>query len=208
MTSLDRRAPDRLERQLDFVVQAHRLTGVGRQSRVAGGERRENSAEHSWHLTLLALVLGEYAPPEVDRWHAMRMLVVHDLVEIDAGDTFVYDAAAQEGKIDRERAAARRLFGLLPVDQRDAFLALWEEFEARETSDARFAAAMDRLAPFLLNLDHQGGTWAEHGVGADRVREITAQIGQGAPELAPFVRAAIEGAVAAGWLPPQTPARL
>lgn len=200
MTTLHRWAQDRLATQLTFLVEAHRLCGIRRRSRVAGGERRESTAEHSWHLALLCLVLGEYAPSEVDLGRVLRMVVLHDLVEIDAGDTYVYDLAAQAGKLDRERVAAERIFGLLPRDQGPPLVALWEEFEARETPDARFAAALDRLAPFLLNLEHRGGSWREHRVTADQVRANLAKVGEGAPELGPFVTAAIEGAVAAGWL--------
>lgn len=201
MTSVRAWAPGRLGGQLTFLVEAHRLCGVERQTRVAGGERRENTAEHSWHLALLCLVLGEYAPPAVNLGRVMHMVVIHDLVEIDAGDTFVYDIAAQAGKLQRERAAAERIFGLLPPDQGRELSELWEEFEARQTQDARFAAALDRLAPFLLNLEHFGGTWREHAVTADQVRANLAKVGEGAPELRPFVTAAIDGAIAAGWLP-------
>jgi putative hydrolase of HD superfamily len=200
MTSVRAWAPGRLAGQLTFLVEAHRLSGVERRTRVAGGERLENSAEHTWHLTLLCLVLGEYAPPGVDLARVLPMLVVHDLVEIDAGDTYIYDVAGQAGKLERERVAARRIFGLLPADQGAALAELWEEFEARRTPDARFASALDRLAPFLLNLEHQGGSWREHRVTAAQVRANLAKVGEGAPGLGPFVTAAIDGAIAAGWL--------
>lgn len=202
MTSRSGWARGRLAEQLAFVVEAHRLTGVERRTRVAGGTRLENTAEHSWHLALVCLVLGEYAPAGVDLGRVLRMLIVHDVVEIDAGDTYIYDAAGQAGKLDRERVAAARIFGLLPADQCEELVQLWEEFEARQTPDARFASALDRLAPFLLNLEHHGGSWREHQVTADLVRANLAKVGEGAPELAPFVSAAIEGAVAAGWLAP------
>jgi putative hydrolase of HD superfamily len=200
MTSLQAWAPGRLAAQLGFLVEAHRLSGVERRTRVAGGQRLENSAEHSWHLALLCVVLGEYAPAGVDLARVLPMLVIHDLVEIDAGDTYIYDVAGQAGKLDRERVAATRIFGLLPPEQGAALAELWEEFEARVTPDARFAAAIDRLAPFLLNLEHHGGSWREHQVTAEQVRANLAKVGEGAPELAPFVSAAIDGAVAAGWL--------
>ncbi|MBO0703087.1 MAG: HD domain-containing protein [Candidatus Dormibacteraeota bacterium] len=201
MTSLHAWARDRLAGQLTFLVEAHRLCGIQRRSQVVGSERRENTAEHSWHLALLCLVLGEYAPAGVDLGRVLRMVILHDLVEIDAGDTYVYDLAAQAGRLDRERVAAERIFGLLPPDQGPPFSDLWEEFEARQTPDARFAAALDRLAPFLLNLEHHGSSWREHQVTADQVRANLAKVGEGAPELAPFVSAALDGAVAAGWLP-------
>ena len=201
MTRPEGWAPGRLADQLTFVVEAHRLTGIERRTRVAGGTRLENTAEHSWHLALVCLVLGEYAPAGVDLGRVLRMLIIHDLVEIDAGDTYIYDTAAQAGRLDRERLAAARIFGLLPSDQGTRFVELWEEFEARQTPDALFAAALDRLAPFLLNLEHHGGSWREHRVTAGQVRANLAKVGEGAPGLAPFISAAIEGAIAAGWLP-------
>ena len=192
--------PGRLTSQLRFFLETDRLKGVLRQTRLAGGERRENSAEHSWHLAVLALVLAEHAPSGVDVSRVLRMVLVHDIVEIDAGDTFVYDPKGQAGKLERERVAADRLFGLLPDDQAGALREAWEEFEARETPEARFAAALDRLAPLLLNFVNAGGTWREHQVPASRVRAVTAQVAEGAPELREFVRSLLEAALERGWL--------
>jgi putative hydrolases of HD superfamily len=192
--------PGRLGAQLRFFLETDRLKGVLRQTRLAGGARRENSAEHSWHLALLALVLAEHAPSGVDVSRVLRMVLVHDIVEIDAGDTFVYDPKGQAGKLERERVAADRLFGLLPDDQAGALREAWEEFEARESPEARFAAALDRLAPLLLNFVNAGGTWREHQVPASRVRAVTAQVAEGAPELQEFVRSLLEAALERGWL--------
>ena len=198
--------PGRLGAQLRFFLETDRLKGILRQTRVAGGARRENSAEHSWQLALLALVLAEHAPTGLDGTRVLRMLLVHDLVEVDAGDTFVYDREAQAGKLERERVAADRLFGLLPDDQARDLRDLWEEFEARESQEARFAAAVDRLAPLLLNFVNAGGTWREHQVPAARVRAVTAQVGEGVPGLQEFVRSLLQAALERGWLE-EDPAR-
>lgn len=153
----------RLERQLGFLAEADALKTVTRQSRIADASRRENSAEHSWHLALFALVLGA-DHPEIDTARVVGMLLVHDLVEIDAGDTPIHGAHDPASVARAEDAAAERLFGLLPDDQRDRLIGLWREFEAGETADARFAKGLDRLQPLLLNTLTGGGTWTENGV--------------------------------------------
>ena len=192
--------PGRLGAQLRFFLETDRLKDVLRQTRLAGGGRRENSAEHSWHLAILALVLAEHAPSALDSTRVLRMLLVHDIVEVDAGDTFIYDHEGQAGKLERERVAADRLFGLLPDDQARDLRCLWEEFEARVTPEARFAAALDRLAPLLLNFVNAGGTWREHQVPASRVRAVTAQVAEGAPGLEEFVGSLLSAALDRGWL--------
>ncbi|ALN74577.1 MULTISPECIES: HD family hydrolase [unclassified Aureimonas] len=158
----------RLERQIAFLAQADALKSVERQSRIVGGSRRENSAEHSWHLALFALVLGA-DHPAIDTARVVAMLLVHDLVEIDAGDTPIHGTHDLAFVARAEEEAAERLFGLLPEDQRDGLLALWREFERAETPDARFAKALDRLQPLLLNTLTAGGTWTENGVTQDQV---------------------------------------
>ena len=156
--------PESLSRQR-FLREADQLKGVLRQSSILDGSRKENSAEHSWHLALMALVLGEYAPPGTDLNRVTAMLLIHDLVEIDAGDLFVYaDAAAQARQEAAEHAAADRIFALLPAAQGPGLRALWDEFEERRTPEARFARALDRLQPMLANYYLGGGTWQEHGV--------------------------------------------
>jgi putative hydrolases of HD superfamily len=192
----------RLDRQLQFLLELDRLKGILRQTRVLEGERPENSAEHSWHLALCAAVLAEHAPAGTDVGRVMRMVLVHDVVEIDAGDAFCYDVAANVGKEERERLAAERIFGLLPNEQGEELRALWEEFEAGATPDARFAVALDRLQPMLLNFAGQGGSWRANGVTHDRVLVRMAPIQQGMPELWPFVVRLLDEAVARGYLAP------
>lgn len=154
----------RLKQQLAFLVEIDRLKAVLRHTTLCDGSRRENSAEHSWHLALMAEILAEHAQDPVDLDRVRRMLLVHDLVEIDAGDAFAYDAAANVGREQRELAAAERIFGLLPAEQAAALRALWDEFERQDTADARFALALDRLQPLLNNHHSGGGSWLAHGV--------------------------------------------
>ncbi len=192
---------DRLARQVAFLLEVDRLKGIGRQSYVLGGERKENSAEHSWHVALMALVLAEYAPPEVDLARVVRMLLVHDLVEIDAGDAYFYDAAANEAKPDREQAAAERIFGLLPSDQAADLRAAWEEFEIGETSEARFAKGMDRLMPLLHNHHTQGRSWREHGIRRGQVENrLLPDLAKASPAFHALAVALIDDAFKRGWL--------
>jgi putative hydrolase of HD superfamily len=193
-------ALERLERQLAFVREIDRLKSVLRRTSLHDGSRRENSAEHSWHLASMALVLAEYAPDGTDVTRAMHLCLVHDVVEVDAGDTFAYDTAGYADKAAREQAAATRLFGLLPLDQGIAFRAMWEEFEQGETPTARFANALDRLQPLLANLATGGGSWRELGVTRDRVERRMSPIQQGCPTLWPWVCAAIERATREGMI--------
>lgn len=195
-------SPERVAAQLRFLVEADRLKSVLRRTRLVDGSRHENSAEHSWHMALAAAVLADHAPAGADPGRALRMVLVHDVVEVDAGDAFCYDAAANVGKEERERMAAARLFGLLPAELRDDLRALWEEFEAGTTPDARFAVAMDRLQPLLLNYHGGGGSWAEHGVSRAQVLRRMDPIRTATPTLWPAVRAMIDDAVAAGWIRP------
>jgi putative hydrolases of HD superfamily len=195
--------PNRLTQQIQFILEIDRLKQILRQTLLTDGSRRENSAEHSWHLAIMAIVLSEYAPPETDLVRAIKMLLIHDLVEIDAGDTFCYDVQGNQDKADREAQAADRLFGLLPHDQRDELRSLWEEFETQQTVTAKFAAALDRIQPMLHNQQTQGGTWQLHGITRDRVLKRMQPVETGAPELWPFVQQAIDDCIAAGYLAPE-----
>jgi putative hydrolases of HD superfamily len=191
----------RLERQMRFVLEVDKLKEVIRRTRLPGSDRHENSAEHTWHIVLMAATLAEHAaepPPDLGR--VMRMLLVHDLVEIDAGDTFGYDTAGHEGKYEREARAADRIFGLLPADQAAEFRALWEEFEAVQTPAAKFALAMDRLQAVMLNAAARGGSWREHGITYDRVIERNRVIADGSPALWAFALRLLDEAVAQGHL--------
>jgi putative hydrolases of HD superfamily len=172
-----------IEQQLAFLLEADLLKGVERVNKIRGGARRENTAEHSWHLVLSAIVLQQHSPAPVDMLKVLTMLAVHDLVEIDAGDTFAYDEAGHETKVAREQAAADRLFGVLPAEQGARLRAVWDEFEASATAEARFAVAIDRLQPVLLNHANRGGGWREHGIGKNRVLAKNAPIADGAPAL-------------------------
>ena len=192
----------RLAKQLTFITEIDRLKQVLRQTTLLDASRRENSAEHSWHLAVMASVLLEYAPPETDLTHVLEMLLLHDIVEIDAGDTFAYDAAANLDRAEREQAAAARIFGLLPDDVETRLRGLWEEFEDGATSEARFANALDRLQPFLHNYHTLGGTWRAHGVSKAQVLERMRPIEQGIPALWPYVLERIDEACKLGYIAP------
>lgn len=161
-------ANDRLARQICFLVETEKLKGVLRKTSPIHAARYENSAEHSWSLALMAMLLAEHADEKLDAVRVLQMLLVHDLVEVDAGDTFCYDLAANATKAERERCAAERLFGLLPENQERDFRGLWEEFEARASAEARFANALDRLLPLLQNFHNGGGSWREFGISVER----------------------------------------
>lgn len=189
-----------------FVNEAGRLKGVLRQTPLTEPARRENSAEHSWHLAVMALVLAEHAPPGTDLSRVIAMLLVHDMVEIDAGDLFLYADAAQHVRQQQaERAAADRIFALLPDGQAARIRALWDEFTERGTPEAKFARAMDRLQPMLANVQAGGGTWAEHGITAEQVLRNVALIDDGSAVLGRYARDLVERAVGDGLLarPPE-----
>lgn len=191
---------NRLTQQIQFIIEIDKLKLILRQTLLTDASRQENSAEHSWHLALMAIVLAEYAPSGVDQLRALKMLLIHDLVEIDAGDTFCYDVQANENKAAKEELAALRLFGLLPADQADEMRELWQEFEARKTPTAKFAAALDRIQPLLHNQLTSGGTWRIHNITRDKVMKRIAPVETGAPELWFFIQQLIEDCVAAGYL--------
>jgi putative hydrolase of HD superfamily len=195
-----------LDEQMRFVNEAGRLKGVLRQTPLTEPARRENSAEHSWHLAVMALVLAGHAPPGTDLSRVIAMLLVHDMVEIDAGDLFLYADAAQHARQQQaERAAADRIFTLLPAGQAARVRALWDEFTERGTPEAKFARAMDRLQPMLANVQAGGGTWAEHGITAEQVLRNVALIEDGSAVLGRYARDLVERAVGDGLLarPPE-----
>ncbi|HYJ79355.1 MAG TPA: HD domain-containing protein [Longimicrobiaceae bacterium] len=200
-TGVDETA-DALDRRLRFVLELDRLKGVLRRTRLLDGSRHENSAEHSWHLALMAVLLADGAGPGVDLLRVLQMVLVHDVVEIDAGDTFCYDPGANLDRTGRERLAADRLFGLLPEPQGSGLRGVWEEFEAGESADARFAVALDRMQPLLLNFHSGGGSWREHGVTRAQVLARMAPIERGAPQLWPLVLRTIDQACALGQIAP------
>jgi putative hydrolases of HD superfamily len=191
---------DRLSQQLAFIIEIDKLKSILRQTLITDGSRRENSAEHSWHLAVMAPLLAEYAPEPVDVSRAIRMLLVHDIVEIDAGDTFAYDMHGNESKAERELQAADRIFGLLPEDQQREYRALWEEFELRDTAEARFANALDRLQPLLNNYRTQGGTWRIHKLNRTQVVKRMEPVREFLPTVYPIVEQYLSDACARGWL--------
>ena len=190
----------RLADQLGFVLEVDRLKSVIRRGYVADGSRRENTAEHSWTLALMAMLLAEHAAEPVDVATVVRMVVIHDIVEVDAGDTYIYDAAGRADKAAREAAAADRLYGLLPAGQGAELRALWDEFEQGTSPEARFARSVDRFAGFLLNHASAGVSWREHGVTADRVRAVNRSIDAGAPPLWTEVQRRLADALDRRWL--------
>jgi putative hydrolases of HD superfamily len=193
---------ERLAAQLTFIVEVDRLKTVVRQSPLVAAPRRENDAEHSWHLALMVILLAEYADEPVDVGRTIQLVVVHDLVEIYAGDTPLYDTVGARTQEAREKAAADRRFGLLPADQAVLLRDLWDEFEARRTPEARFAKAMDRLEPLLLNWMAKGGTWRTPGVTAEVVRARKAHIAEASKPLGEAALTIIDEGERRGWVRP------
>ena len=192
---------DRLQRQIQFILEIDKLKSVLRQTWLIDQSRRENDAEHSWHLAVMAVVLAEHARGEgLDLSRVIEMLLVHDLVEIDAGDTFAYDREGNLDKEDRETKAADRIFAILPADQAARLRALWEEFETRRTPEARYAAALDRLQPLMHNYYTEGRAWREHGVTREQVIARNRHIAEGASALWEFAEGLIDDAVRKGYL--------
>jgi putative hydrolase of HD superfamily len=194
-------AVDRLDEQMAFILEVEGLKQIFRQTLLPGDRRPENDAEHSWHLSLMAILLVEHArAPALDILQVLKMVLIHDIVEIDAGDTFAYDEVGNADKEQREKAAADRLFNLLPTDQAKTIHALWDEFEERITPEAQYAAALDRLQPLLLNFHTEGAAWQRHGVKKAQVIARNEHIGEGAPALWQYARELIDKAVECGYL--------
>jgi putative hydrolase of HD superfamily len=191
-------AGERFAHQLEFVLAIDRLKNVLRVSRLTDGSRRENSAEHSWHVAMMAMVLHEHAPADVDVLHVIRLLLVHDIVEIDAGDTYCYDERGYVDKLERERNAAIRLFGMLPDDQSSELLALWEEFEAMQTPAAAFANAIDRLQPFILGRHRDDGDWRFRARTREQILTRMDPIRTAAPAIWPYILEVVEDAFTSG----------
>ena len=189
-----------MQQIVDFILELDRLKGVTRKTRPLGLDRPENSAEHSWQIAMLAASLVPYAAEPVNVDQVIAMLLVHDIGEIDTGDTMVYVEGGWEDRKAAELAAVRRIFGLLPAAQGARFLSLWQEFEAGETPEARFANAADRAMPVLLNLANNGQSWRENGITHARVvQRVAPQIRAGCPALWAYLEARLEDALRAGW---------
>jgi putative hydrolase of HD superfamily len=192
---------DRLRKQIEFIVEVDKLKNIYRQTLLMDGSRNENDAEHSWHLALMAMVLKEYSPEkDLDITKVLKMLLVHDLVEIYAGDTFCYDEKGNLDKASRELAAADKLYSILPPDQGQELRALWDEFEARKTPEALFASSLDRLQPLICNYLTEGHTWVKHGIKSSKVLERNLPIQEGAPDLWDLVEEMVEDSIERGIL--------
>lgn len=192
---------ERLRKQIQFLKEIDDLKQILRQTVLIKDKRQENDAEHSWHLAMLVMVLSEYSnDSSIDILRTLKMVLIHDLVEIDAGDTFCYDEQGREGKVEREREAAHRIFSILPNEAPKEYIALWEEFEAMETPEAQFAAAVDRLQPLLLNLYSEGHAWKKHGIKKSQVIERNHHIAKGSQILWEFAKNLIDEAVSRGYL--------
>ncbi len=192
---------EKLAKQIEFIKEIDKLKKICRQTVIDDGSREENDAEHSWHLAVMAMVLLEYAnEPGIDICKVIKMVLIHDIVEIDAGDTFIYDAEGNISKADREEQAAHRIFGLLPKEQELEFLGLWQEFEAKNTPEAKFAAVMDRLEPLLLNSVTKGHTWRKFGIKSQAVREKNIHVREGSAEIWRYINELIDECIKQGIL--------
>ncbi|QQT25180.1 HD domain-containing protein [Sphingobacterium spiritivorum] len=189
-----------LLKQIDFIKEIDKLKYIQRKTKLFNSDRNENDAEHSWHLALMAMVLVQHANEKIDLLKVMKMVLIHDIVEIDAGDTFIYDMQKNHSNTEEERLAANRIFGLLPEDQGKEFIAVWEEFEAGETAEAKFARAMDRLEPLLQNSSNNGGTWNEPGVNYSKVYAKKSVIKEGAEKIWEYAETLINEGVKKGIL--------
>ncbi len=174
---------ERLEKQFAFIKEIDKEKMIGRQTYLTGAKRKENDAEHAWHMAIMTVLLSEYANEEIDILKTITMLLIHDIVEIDAGDTYAYDEAGLQTQREREEKAADRIFGILPKDQAEKFRALWEEFEARETKEAKFARTMDNIQPMMLNASTNGKAWEEHGVHLSQILKRNERTAQGSETL-------------------------
>lgn len=179
---------ERLKKQMEFLIEVDKLKQITRQSYLTDGSRKENDAEHSWHLAMMCVLLSEHANESFDVLKTITMVLIHDIVEIDAGDTYAYDEKGNQSKAEREQKAADRLFSILPQDQGEYFMELWREFEECKTPEARFAAAVDRFQPMSLNAASEGKSWKEHGVAVSQVLQRNARMEEGSAALWKFAK--------------------
>ncbi|MBN1411381.1 MAG: HD domain-containing protein [Spirochaetales bacterium] len=190
----------RMEQQFNFLLEIDKLKKILRRNHISDGSKRENDAEHSWFFAVSALILSEYANWPVDISRVIKMALIHDIVEIDAGDTFVYDEKAKRDQQQRELNAADRIFGLLPDDQAGEFRALWNEFEENNTRESKYAKVIDRITPLILNFASNGKTWKEHGIRHDQVFEVNKKTAEGSVPLWEFIQKIIRESREKGFL--------
>ncbi|HLP56240.1 MAG TPA: HD domain-containing protein [Fluviicola sp.] len=191
---------ENLLQQINFIKEIDKVKYIRRKTKLFNSDRNENDAEHSWHLALMAIVLAEHSNQPVDLLKVLKMVLIHDIVEIDAGDTFIYDTEKDHSNTIEERLAANRIFGMLPQEQAEELIAVWEEFESGETHEARFARAMDRLEPLLQNTSNNGGTWQEFDVNYEKVYHKKSIIKEGSATLWDFAEQLINESVEKGIL--------
>lgn len=191
---------EQLTKQIEFIIELDKLKTIYRQTKLIHDERQENDAEHTWHLAMMALVLHPHANEQVDLLKVIKMLLVHDIVEIDAGDTFAYDVAAHADKEEREIKAANRIFGLLPEEQAEELKQLWYDYEKKETAEARFAHSLDRLQPMIHNYKNEGDTWKRFGVTSEQVHAKNNYIKEGSTVLGQYAEHIINDSIQKGYL--------
>ncbi|MDE5862127.1 MAG: HD domain-containing protein [Ruminococcus sp.] len=191
---------EKLKKQIEFMLELDKMKNLYRQTYVLHEDRKENDAEHSWHIAMMAFLLAEYAQPDTDIFKVMKMLIVHDVVEIDAGDTYCYDYEGYKSKAEREEKASQRIFGILLEVQKTEFYSLWREFEDGLTPEAKFAGLLDRLQPIILNYSKNGISWQEHVVKAEQVKDRTKQFADVSPELYELIDKIINDSAQKGYL--------
>jgi putative hydrolase of HD superfamily len=195
---------DKLLKQISFIKEIDKLKYIQRKTKLFNSDRHENDAEHSWHLAMMTIVLAEHSDKPIDILKVLKMVLIHDIVEIDAGDTFIYDTTKSHSNTEEELLAAKRIFGLLPAEQAAEFIAIWEEFEEGTTDEAKFAKSMDRLEPLLQNTSNNGGTWAEFGVSFEKVYEKKKAIKNGSTTIWNYAENLLNESVERGILAKQT----
>ncbi|TVX94712.1 HD domain-containing protein [Paenibacillus agilis] len=185
---------------MHFLIEMDKLKSIERRTKLIHGSRLENDAEHSWHLAMMAIILQEHSNQKVDLFKVIKMLLIHDIVEIDAGDTFAYDTVGHHDKFDREQRAATRIFGLLPEEQGKELMDLWLEYERKETNEAKFAASLDSLQPLIHNYLNHGETWKKYGITSDKVLDRNRKMAKGSERLWEYAQEMIEKSVVQGYL--------
>ena len=191
---------NKLEKQIAFIKEIDKVKYILRQSTLFNSDRRENDAEHSWHLAVMAIVLAGYSDKPIDLLKVLKMVLIHDIVEIDAGDTFIYSTTKDHDNTEEELAAAKRIFGILPAEQAEELIAIWKEFEAAETDEAKFAKSLDRFEPLLQSATNNGGTWVEHDVPYHKVYDVNKAIKNGSTTLWDYAENLLNKSVEKGFL--------
>ena len=191
---------NKLEKQIAFIKEIDKVKYILRQSTLFNSDRRENDAEHSWHLAVMAIVFAEYSDKPIDLLKVLKMVLIHDIVEIDAGDTFIYSTTKDHDNTEEELAAAKRIFGILPAEQAEELIEIWKEFEAAETDEAKFAKSLDRFEPLLQSVSNKGGTWVEHDVPYHKVYDVNKAIKNGSTTLWNYAENLLNESVEKGFL--------